>query len=127
MAHVVRVRAVETAGDISLVCDADWRATYEGTQLLGGDSTFTLAASGHIAGVVNPPASKKYQYWTGGKPVGEFETWMKSAEEHPGSWWPHWHAWLREQNGEEVAARKVGSRKHKPLEDAPGSFVMVKA
>ncbi|MEC9343914.1 MAG: class I poly(R)-hydroxyalkanoic acid synthase, partial [Pseudomonadota bacterium] len=80
-----------------------------------------------IAGVVNPPASKKYQYWTGGRPVGEFDTWMESAKENPGSWWPHWHAWLRAENDEEVDARKVGSRKHKPLEDAPGSYVKVKA
>ena len=103
------------------------RSAYLGSQFFGGKVTFVLTGSGHIAGVVNPPASKKYQYWTGGKPVGEFDNWLKEAEEHPGSWWPHWDAWIRAGNAEEVDARKIGSKKYKPGEDAPGSYVMVKA
>ena len=103
------------------------RSAYLGSQFFGGKVTFVLTGSGHIAGVVNPPASKKYQYWTGGKPVGEFDNWLKEAEEHLGSWWPHWDAWIRAGNAEEVDARKIGSKKYKPGEDAPGSYVMVKA
>jgi polyhydroxyalkanoate synthase subunit PhaC len=103
------------------------RSAYLGSQYFGGPVTFVLAGSGHIAGVVNPPNSGKYQYWTGGKPVGELENWLKTAQEHPGSWWPHWHDWIVRQDSELVAARKVGSRRKKPLEDAPGSYVRVKA
>lgn len=103
------------------------RSAYLGSQYFGGNVTFVLTGSGHIAGVVNPPAAKKYQYWTGGKPVGELASWMEKAEEHPGSWWPHWHDWLVEQDSQTVPARKPGSTKHKPLEDAPGSYVMAKS
>ncbi len=103
------------------------RSAYLGSQFFGGKVTFVLTGSGHIAGVVNPPAAKKYQYWTGGKPVGEFETWLEKAKEHPGSWWTHWDKWIRDNDATEVPARKIGSRKHKPGENAPGSYVMVKA
>jgi len=103
------------------------KSAYLGSQFFGGPVTFVLTGSGHIAGVVNPPAAGKYQHWTGGKPVGEFDTWLEKAEEHPGSWWPHWHAWIEKEDDEQVAARKIGSGKHKAIEDAPGSYVMVKA
>ncbi|GIL00344.1 MAG: class I poly(R)-hydroxyalkanoic acid synthase [Alphaproteobacteria bacterium] len=103
------------------------RSAYLGSQFFGGKATFVLTGSGHIAGVVNPPAARKYQYWTGGKPVGELDGWLKTAEEHPGSWWPHWHDWIRANDAREVAARKVGSDKHPPIEDAPGSYVLAKA
>ncbi len=103
------------------------RSAFLGSQFLGGKVTYVLSGSGHIAGVVNPPSMKKYQYWTGGKPVGELADWMKSAQENPGSWWPHWDQWIRKHDGETVAARKTGSKKHKPIEHAPGSYVMAKA
>jgi polyhydroxyalkanoate synthase len=103
------------------------RSAYLGSQFFGGKVTYVLSGSGHIAGVVNPPSMKKYQYWTGGKPVGELSDWLKEAQEHPGSWWPHWDAWIRAQDGGMVKARKTGSKKHKPLESAPGSYVMTKA
>jgi polyhydroxyalkanoate synthase len=77
--------------------------------------------------VVNPPAAGKYQYWTGGKPVGDIDDWLKSSVEHPGSWWPHWHRWIVEHDGETVPARKTGSKRHKPVENAPGSYVLTKA
>ena len=82
---------------------------------------------GHIAGVVNPPSKVKYQYWTGARPEGAFEDWVKRAEEHPGSWWPHWFAWLEQQAPKQVKARVPGDGKLAPLEDAPGSYVKVKA
>jgi polyhydroxyalkanoate synthase len=99
-----------------------------GSQYFGGPVKYVLAGSGHIAGVVNPPSKPKYQYWTGGKPNGEsVERWMKTATEHPGSWWPDWLDWLKAQGAQTVAARKVGGGKFKPIEDAPGSYVKVKS
>jgi polyhydroxyalkanoate synthase len=103
------------------------RSAFLGSQYFGGKVTFVLTGSGHIAGVVNPPSMKKYQYWTGGKPVGELESWMQDAQEHAGSWWPHWHEWICSHDATMVPARKTGSKKHKPIEDAPGSYVMAKA
>ncbi len=103
------------------------RSAFLGSQFLGGKVTYVLAGSGHIAGVVNPPSMKKYQYWTGGKPVGELADWLANAQENPGSWWPHWDNWIRENDDETVPARKPGSKKHKPIENAPGSYVMAKA
>jgi polyhydroxyalkanoate synthase len=103
------------------------RSVFLGSQYFGGKVTYVVSGSGHIAGVVNPPASGKYQYWTGGKPVGELDKWLESAKENPGSWWPHWHGWIVEKNSEMVPARKIGSRKHKPMEDAPGSYVRQKS
>jgi polyhydroxyalkanoate synthase subunit PhaC len=105
------------------------KSVFVGSQFFGGDITYVLSGSGHIAGVVNPPDKKKYQFWTGGPPVGSLEDWLKDAQETPGSWWPHWHEWLTSQSDEAVdaAKRKPGGGKLKPIEDAPGSFVRVKA
>lgn len=103
------------------------RSAFLGGQYFGGKVTFVLAGSGHIAGVVNPPSMKKYQYWTDGRPVGELEEWIEKATENSGSWWPHWHAWIAEQDNEKVPARKTGSRKYKPIEKSPGSYVMAKS
>jgi polyhydroxyalkanoate synthase len=87
-----------------------------------------LAGSGHIAGVVNPPGKPKYQDWTGEKPNGSsVESWLKTATEHPGSWWPDWLEWLKAQADGTVPARKIGGGKLKPIEDAPGSYVKVKS
>ena len=95
-----------------------------GSQYFGGPVKYVLAGSGHIAGVVNPPAKSKYQYWTGGPPVGsDLDKWMADATEHPGSWWPNWLDWIKSVNNKTVPARKIGGGKLKPLEDAPGSFV----
>ncbi|CAN5207864.1 class I poly(R)-hydroxyalkanoic acid synthase [soil metagenome] len=104
------------------------RSVFYGASFLGGDAAFVLAGSGHIAGVVNPPARNKYQYWTGRPPKGDgYENWLKGAKEHAGSWWPHWQAWIEKLDKTHVPARKVGNAKHKPIEDAPGSYVRVKA
>ncbi len=102
------------------------RSAYEGSKLFGGDVTYVMSGSGHIAGVVNPPAAGKYQYWTDGPPDGAFEDWVKNATETPGSWWPHWHAWILTHNDKTVPAREPGGGKVNPIEDAPGSYVRVR-
>ncbi|MCO6408112.1 class I poly(R)-hydroxyalkanoic acid synthase [Hoeflea alexandrii] len=99
------------------------RSAYIGGKLLGGEVTYVMAGSGHIAGVVNPPEAGKYQFWSDGPQNAEFEDWVAGARETPGSWWPHWHNWIREGSNEEVPARKPGGKKLKPIEDAPGSYV----
>ena len=103
------------------------RSVFYGASFFGGDVTFVLSGSGHIAGVVNPPSRKKYQYWTGPKPNGDrYEEWLKTAKEHPGSWWPHWQKWIEAIDDTRVKARKIGNKKYPPIEDAPGSYVRVK-
>lgn len=99
-----------------------------GSQFFGGPVKYVLSGSGHIAGVVNPPASNKYQYWTNDniKDVSVAE-WMKGAVEHKGSWWPDWRQWLGELDPEQVPARAPGSEAFPPIEDAPGSYVRVRA
>nr|WP_281502824.1 class I poly(R)-hydroxyalkanoic acid synthase [Ancylobacter crimeensis] len=102
-------------------------SVYLGMQLFGTAARFVLAGSGHIAGVVNPPSRAKYQYWTGKAPAGKIEDWIAGAEQHPGSWWPDWFAWLEAQDGTRVAARIPGEGRYPPIEDAPGSYVRVTA
>ncbi|MEA2937497.1 MAG: poly[(R)-3-hydroxyalkanoate] polymerase subunit PhaC, partial [Alphaproteobacteria bacterium] len=98
-----------------------------GAQFFGGPVKFVLAGSGHIAGVVNPPAKQKYQYWTGPKPAGaDLDQWLAKATEHAGSWWPDWLAWIKAHDAETVDARTPGGGKLKPIEDAPGRYVKVK-
>ena len=99
------------------------RSVCAGCSSFGGPVKFVLAGSGHIAGVVNPPARNRYQYWTNGPAEGDLETWLKHAEEHPGSWWPDWQAWIESLDRKRVPARKVGGGKLAPIEDAPGSYV----
>lgn len=99
-----------------------------GSQFFGGPVKYVLSGSGHIAGVVNPPASNKYQYWTNDniRDVNVAQ-WMKDAVEHKGSWWPDWRQWLGELDPEQVPARAVGSDALPPIEDAPGNYVRVRA
>jgi polyhydroxyalkanoate synthase len=103
------------------------RSVYKGARLFGGPATFTLAGSGHIAGVINHPEAHKYQHWTNDALPPTFEAWLAGATEHPGSWWPHWMAWLAERSGEKVPARDPAEGKLKPLADAPGDYVKVKS
>jgi polyhydroxyalkanoate synthase subunit PhaC len=103
------------------------RSVFLGAQSLGGSIRFVVAGSGHIAGVVNPPARNRYQYWTNGPPAGELETWLEAAEEHSGSWWPDWQAWNEAQDGRLVPPRQIGGGKLTPIEDAPGRYVRVKS
>ena len=103
------------------------KSVFIGSRLFGGPVTYVLAGSGHIAGVINPPGDKmKYQYWTNDKKAATVEAWMESAEEHPGSWWPHYADWLARQSGGKVSARTPGARLG-VIEDAPGSYVKVKS
>ena len=106
---------------------APWASTFEGTKLFAGPTRFVLSGSGHIAGIVNPPAANKYGYWTNDKKAKTADEWLKSAKAHPGSWWTDWDAWLAPKSGEAVPARKPGAGKFKAIEDAPGSYVKVRA
>jgi polyhydroxyalkanoate synthase len=111
---------------------APFRSVYKATKLFKGPVRFIIAGSGHIAGVINPPAAKKYQYWTNDKATGDklpstAEDWLATATEHPGSWWPDWDKWLAELSGKKIPARKPGDGDLKPLGNAPGAYVKVKA
>src|SRR5712672_2557395 len=98
-----------------------------GSQFFGGPVKYVLSGSGHIAGVVNPPSSGKYQYWTNDNTKdAALADWLNGAEEHKGSWWPDWREWLASIDAEEVPARTVGSDALPPIEDAPGSYVRVR-
>ncbi|MER8691510.1 class I poly(R)-hydroxyalkanoic acid synthase [Mesorhizobium opportunistum] len=100
-------------------------SVFLGSKYFGGKVEYVMAGSGHIAGVVNPPASNKYQYWTGGPPTCDFNQWIAAATDHPGSWWPHWQSWIEAKDNTRVPARTPG--KHmKTLGDAPGTYVKVR-
>jgi polyhydroxyalkanoate synthase len=101
---------------------APWKATYAGAKLFAGQVCFTLAASGHIAGVVNAPERKKYCYWSSCDLPQKPEEWMNTAKEEKGSWWPHWYSWIETYTGGKVPARKPAAG----IEAAPGSYVLVK-
>jgi polyhydroxyalkanoate synthase len=103
---------------------APWRSTYSSTQLYKGPATFVLSGSGHIAGVINPPTSQKYNYWTNDRPCPPSpETWLEGAISHEGSWWPMWVEWLKTYAGDDVPARDIKN----DIEAAPGSYVTVMA
>ena len=110
---------------------APWKATYSGARLLGGKTRFVLSGSGHIAGMINPPAANKYGYWTNEKLAAEATDWLAAAKQHQGSWWPDWWAWLKPHAGSEVAARELskvgGKARRKLLEPAPGSYARMRA
>jgi polyhydroxyalkanoate synthase len=106
---------------------APWKSTYAATQIFKGPVQFVLAASGHIAGVVNPPVKKKYSHWVGsGHSSKTPDGWFAKAKERPGSWWGDWANWAVLHGGTKVSARKVGSGKLRAIENAPGSYVKVK-
>jgi polyhydroxyalkanoate synthase subunit PhaC len=116
-----------------------WKSAYASTQLLSGDVTFVLGASGHIAGVINPPAKNKRNYWVASgagaaedEPAATLpadpERWFETADKVPGSWWPAWYAWLAPRGGVKVNAPKTpGNATYEPVEEAPGSYVREKA
>ncbi|HXP73736.1 MAG TPA: class I poly(R)-hydroxyalkanoic acid synthase [Stellaceae bacterium] len=106
---------------------APWKSTYAATQLYRGPVKFVLAASGHIAGVVNPPGRSKYGHWENAKNPPTPDAWLATAKQHPDSWWPVWNKWIGKYAGGEVPARKPGDGKLKTIESAPGSYVLVKA
>ncbi|MDU8913213.1 hypothetical protein [Aestuariicoccus sp. MJ-SS9] len=104
---------------------APWRSVYPSTSLFGGDVTFVLGESGHIAGIVNPPRERvKYGYYTAKDHFDEPDAWLEAADYTKASWWSHWSNWLDAQGGsDQVRARKPGDGKLSTLEDAPGSFI----
>ncbi len=126
----INVRQIDTPSYfVSTIEDhiAPWQATYTGAKLLSGDVTFTLAGSGHIAGVVNPPVKNKYNYWTNKKLPNSADEWLNAAKRFEGSWWPNWAEWIKKHSGTKVAARTPGKGKLKAIENAPGSYVKVRA
>jgi polyhydroxyalkanoate synthase len=100
---------------------APWKTTYKGARYLGGPVRFVLGGSGHIAGIVNPPAAKKYHYWTNETPADTPEEWLERAKQHPGSWWAHWQRWIGKLNAEDMVPARIPAN---AIEDAPGSYVM---
>ena len=106
---------------------APWKSTYRATQIFSGPVRFVLAASGHIAGVVNPPESGKYSHWVQDELPPEPDAWFKGATELAGSWWPDWQRWIVAQDKAMVPARIPGAGALKPLADAPGTYVTVQA
>jgi polyhydroxyalkanoate synthase len=105
-----------------------WRAAYRSTGLLGGETTFVLGASGHIAGVVNPPAGNKRSFWSSNVRQQEADAWLEGAQEQRGSWWPAWSGWLEQyQGGKRIAPAKTGNAQYPAIEPAPGRYVKEKA
>jgi polyhydroxyalkanoate synthase len=102
-----------------------WRSAYRTTGLLGGEMTFVLGASGHIAGVINPPDPNRRHYWTNAILSARSGDWFERAQSHPGSWWPHWGAWLAPHGGaRHPASRAQGNARYPPLDPAPGRYVL---
>jgi polyhydroxyalkanoate synthase len=104
-----------------------FRSVYRGAKLFGGPTTFMMSGSGHIAGVINHPAAGKYQHWTNEALPAAVDDWIAGAQEHAGSWWPHWAEWLKAKSGELVPARDPIKGPLKPIEDAPGGYVQVRS
>ena len=105
-----------------------WTGAYRSTQVLSGDLRFVLGASGHIAGVINPPAKKKRTHWTNDALPDSADAWLAGATEHPGSWWTDWFAWLQAFGGKSIPApRAPGDADHHAIEAAPGRYVKEKA
>ncbi len=106
---------------------APWKTTYAGPQILPGKSRFVLSGSGHIAGMINPPAANKYGYWTNDASPESPDEWLETAKQHEGSWWTDWGNWLKSYRGPEVPARVPGKGKLKVIEAAPGSYARMLA
>ena len=106
---------------------APWKSCYAGARLFKGPVRFVLGGSGHIAGIINPPAANKYGYWTNEVLPADADAWLGAASQHTGSWWTDWARWSAALAGEKVPARTPGAGKLPALEDAPGSYVAVRA
>jgi len=106
---------------------APWKTTFLGTELMGGPVKFVLGGSGHIAGVINPPAKNKRNFWSDGELGQGADHWLETATDHPGSWWSHWHEWLDQQEAKQVPAREIGSHSdYQEIVPAPGDYVRVR-
>ncbi|MFN3987777.1 MAG: class I poly(R)-hydroxyalkanoic acid synthase [Rhodocyclaceae bacterium] len=105
-----------------------WKSAYLARALLGGETTFVLGASGHIAGAINPASKNRRSYWVGASAVADPDEWLDAAEERKGSWWLHWIDWLKAFGGKAVAARgRLGNARYQPIEPAPGRYVKQRA
>ncbi len=105
-----------------------WKSAYLSRNLLGGDTTFVLGASGHIAGAINPASKNRRSYWVSEGGAADPDEWLDGASEQPGSWWVHWTQWLRAYGGKQVTARgRLGSTKYEAIEPAPGRYVKARA
>ncbi|HUQ74154.1 MAG TPA: class I poly(R)-hydroxyalkanoic acid synthase [Burkholderiales bacterium] len=102
---------------------APWKTTYKGARYLGGPVRFVLGGSGHIAGIVNPPSAKKYQYWTNDASAATADEWFAGAKQHAGSWWEDWQRWMNERNGGEKVPARIPAN---AIEDAPGSYASLR-
>jgi polyhydroxyalkanoate synthase len=105
---------------------APWKTTYKGALYLKGPTRFVLGGSGHIAGIVNPPAAKKYHYWTNEAQPQSAEEWFQGATQHPGSWWEDWQRWIEPYGGGKAPARIPGEGALRAIEDAPGSYALLR-
>jgi polyhydroxyalkanoate synthase len=113
----------------AIACETDhiaaWRSSFRGVAGMGSkDKTFILAESGHIAGIVNPPARRKYGHYISDATLEEPDSWRTGASRQEGSWWPRWEEWLRRRSGKLVPARAPGSEAYPPLCPAPGTYVV---
>lgn len=106
---------------------APWKTTWLGPRLLKGKSRFVLSGSGHIAGMINPPAANKYGYWTNSADAPSADAWLEGARHHEGSWWPDWRQWIERELGREVPARIPGKGRLPVIEDAPGAYARLRA
>ncbi|WP_411961021.1 class I poly(R)-hydroxyalkanoic acid synthase [Pseudomonas mandelii] len=124
----LNLRAIDAPAYILATHDdhiVPWRSAYASTQLLSGTKRFVLGASGHIAGVINPPAKEKRHYWTNNRVSKDPDTWFMNAQEQPGSWWNDWFVWLADQAGErQPSVSHIGNANFPALESAPGRYVM---
>ena len=114
----IEIPVLVQAGRDDHICP--YSSVYKTAKAFSGDATFILAGSGHIAGVVNHPDAKKYQHWVNKDLPDTADEWLENAEEHPGSWWPEWHKWLRKKSGKKIPARKLPK---KTYGKAPGKYV----
>jgi polyhydroxyalkanoate synthase len=105
---------------------APWKATYHGPRALGGKARFVLSGSGHIAGLINPPAANTYGYWTNEALPEKPDDWFAAAEQHEGSWWPNWKEWITPHLGPMVLPRIPGKGKLDVIEAAPGSYARMR-
>ncbi len=101
-----------------------WKACYQTARIYGKKSVFTLANAGHLQSLLNPPGSAKSYFFSGAAQSPDGDAWSTQASRHEGSWWPHWMEWLQTRSGERIQApKRPGSRKHRPIMDAPGEYV----
>ena len=115
----------------AVACETDhiaaWKSCFDGVRQFGSKSkTFIVSESGHIAGIINPPAKKKYGHYTNDAPMGDADEWLAGATDHEGSWWPRWGAWLKKRSGKAIPARIPGEGDYEVLAPAPGTYVVAK-